>query len=354
MKKSNYYLALLPLFAIFFVVSSCSSSRNVTSAAAGLKDIVIDTANVLTSRNALSKVYDITIESDGNKSPRFYGYIINRNDSLFILDNVLNYGVYVYSKNGAQLACYNNIGKGEKQYQSVFDFTLGSKYIYIDDLIGHQIVSLDLQGNYIGSQHYKRLPMKFYVDESNVIVYGDNNNETSFGRAHCLYVYEGDSIIKKFLPILPETAKLNTSVGESFFKVGNEIHYYTGLRDTIYSIDKNSIRPIYHLNFGEAWPTKEFLKKANNKVLNYIKLIDASDYVDRVSFYESEKILTIGFNRKGNNYIFIYNKRNRRHLLYVLGKFEKIVGLNKDNLIIVEKGYKSDKIVEYKVMWDKK
>lgn len=334
---------------VFSSTLSCSTDKNTTSNNS-LTDIVIDYENI--NNNNLTEINSIIIKNNGYESPRFYGNIIYRNDTLFILDNASNPGIYAYDKHGKQLFYYNDIGKGKKQCLSIFNFNLGTNKIYINDFAGSKIVQLDMKGKFITSKYYKLLAIRSYVDENNGLVYCDNNNETSKGRCHSLFYYKEDSLCNKFLPIPDELKQLNTSIGMSFAKVGKDIHYYTGLRDTIYSINKNKIRPIYHLNFGKAWPNKEFLKEAKNKLINYVNIRRSSDFVYSIYCLENDEILVVNFWLKDKNYSFIYNKRNKKHLLYEQSKFNRLVGLNNKNIIFAKKGNEADTIGIYRIKWN--
>jgi hypothetical protein len=342
---------------MFLFCENCSSAKTEKTEKTenkSIKEIEIDVNSKSVSTTSLQKVKEILIEKGEDiAAPNFYSYIECKDNKLYVLDYHSNPGLYVYNSKGKPLFYYNNIGEGKKQCLSILGFSLGKKNIYLSDPDKGKIAILDKKGNYIGSEKYNFQCYNICVDEDNHVVYGDNNNESSKGRAHCLFCYVkgNEAIAEKYLPIAPEAKFINASCEKSFTKVGNEIHYYTGLRDTIYSININGARPVYHLNFGNAWPTKEFISEAKNNLVNFFSKMRNTDYVSDVSYFESENILIVSFIKKGDCFAFIYDKNSGKSILQKIEKGNSLVGINGDNLLITRKSFNGDKIIEYKVMW---
>lgn len=320
-----------------------------------LKEIVINFDEQKNDTFKLKKVNETLLNiEDPNSAPRRASHAEYHRNKLFILDETQNRGLYVYNNSGAQLFHYNNIGIGDKQSRSITDFTIGKNNIYINDFSGSKTVILDMNGEVVGIKDYKQFASnKFYVDETNNIVYADNNNEPSKGRNHSLYYYinGSDTISKMFLPIPQELKYLNSSAGESFWKIGKDIHYYTGLRNTVYSIGKNGVRPIYHLNFGKSWPSKEFIKSAKNDIVAFYTNIRNTDYVYSVQILETKNILVIPFMKNKMRHAYLFNKKTNEELLLKIENAHSIVGLNGDNLLMWENTYKGNIITEHKIIW---
>lgn len=347
--KSLMFFSFVCMMGLLYT-NSCSTSDNATNSKQ-LKEIVIDVNEESLSSNDLITKYKIFIDANDKNSPKFYEKIVARNDTLFILDDVRNQGVYAYSMKGEALFHFNNIGKGEKQCRGVCDMTIGKSCIYITDYAGDCLASIDMKGEFINKKKFKKLSMRTHVDEKNNVIYCDNNNSTSHGRDHSLYIYQKDSICTSFLPIPKEIENFNFSTPSSFSVVGNDIHYCTGLRDTIYNISPNSVKPIYHLNFGKEWPSKDFIKSAVNKLGKFNRMLDGAGLVSSVGFFESDNIIALNFFKGDEHLVYVYNKRKNKHQLYKFERLNKLVGLYGDDLIFAERGKKNDKIEILRIDW---
>lgn len=264
---------------------------------------------------------------------------LNDNSLLTYIDQIEIEGnnIYVYDKhrligfdmNGIFLKVIGEKGLGLGEYTNINSFFLKENNIYVYDDNIQTLFTYDKDGTFIVSKKIKE-PM--------YSIYAINDNRY-IGRKK----YQGSKTKVPTMAILNENLNLISDIKNRYLTSGisvfdycysfdNSVLYWEFLNDTIYSVKKSEITPIYYIDFQdfkipliekrnkEIPEIIEYLNSTDSKHATGIRYIQEDVYDIRFIFSFDKKINYARYNKqtkKISSYYF-YDSKNIFEIQYFM------------------------------------
>lgn len=261
--------------SIFSCMENVSRSDLITIKLNPNKDNIIFLSNIIDS------LYIVPLEtisqallSDIDK--------LEYDNGLYFIGNSQDYLVYVFDENGlfiCQLAKKGN-GPGEIQYPQCFALDRKNKEVYQTN--NNAFYRYDYTGKYLGNRPYSLAFSDFCIEESgNIFFYTNKTNNSHIGDGFLTGNITMLSPAGEKKTWFKSQAALRTKPNESVMSFYTSLpfsqqtngaitcHYV--FSDTIYSIMKDRIDPVYVVDFGQCKPKIDLDQISGKDVEDYIK-----------------------------------------------------------------------------------
>lgn len=268
------------------------------------------TQSVLANEN-LKKVDNFELNI-GDVFPGVITKMQIENDTVYVLDMLVQKGFFAYDKKGNLLFSYCHRGQGPKDFISLTDFYVDNSFIYLLDS-SNKILKLNKKGIYQAKINFKQRCYSFAV-EKNGGIWLDNGNSTY--RTNAKLVYLKDNELQTITTIPKELKEVTVIPYYSFIQLNNELHNLPAMQNVIYSCEEGKIGIRYQLDFGKYFPDREYLNKI--KRMHPVKMMDRlveDGYVTELNFLEDENLLELSFSIKNEYYIYVYDKKSKKNIL---------------------------------------
>ena len=249
---------------------------------------------------------------------------------IFILDNVIAEQLVVYDSFGKHLYTLKGQGKGPREFQAPWAFTIDKlrNQILINDDFLRKILYYSLEGKFV--KEVTGVPFRFnefhFLDSTNLAFHTSRRQNDHLDEISGYSLVVGpstDSLVAKGFPFVPtQGVKM---MGNSFVNFGGTLFYHYPLRDTIYEITKEAVIPQIVVNFGKnklpkdfeiGINTHEFQKKYLDNKESDFAFVNSSR-----GFFISDHHLFVEGTYKGNR-LFIYHFKETGQTLFT-NKLEK-------------------------------
>lgn len=284
--------------------------------------------NLIYLSNIIDSLYIIPLEISEQSLLRDIGKL-EYDDGLYFIENTQDNLVYIFNDKGLFICqpAKKGHGPGEIQYPQCFTLDKIKKEMYLTN--NNAFNRYDYRGRYLGSRPYSLAFSDFCIEKSGNIFFYTNKTNNS---------HIGDGFLTGNITMLsPEGGKktwfksqaaLRTKPNESIMSFSTSLpfslqsngtitcHYV--FSDTIYSITKNRIDPVYFVDFGSQKPKIDLDQISGYDAEEYIKthsgtvwyLKDVVETDDHLSFRYLFDFLAEG-------HVF-YNKQNHHIIEGVL------------------------------------
>jgi hypothetical protein len=222
--------------------------------------------------------------------------ILNKTDKLF----------YIFDLEGNFIKKVGKIGKGPSEYL----FNDRSSYIDSENqLIGIYDASkltyleYDFAGNCIKEFKIESKPEHVLKFDSNYVFFNPLCRRIFNDWFVLTTVSPSGKILGNFHRDSRDERYMNSS--RNFYKVGEEIHYWETQRDTVYSFNGQSYKPIYALDLGKhKFPNELWfdVKRLNSSSKNYIIVL---------YLFESKNYLHFTVNDMGTSRKIVWDKKTK-------------------------------------------
>ena len=246
---------------------------------------------------------------------------IRANDSyLYILDYNNNPIKMFNKKNGKFVSEIGHKGAGPGEYVQITDFLINNDTIYIFAWNGNKKwirYSSDNQFLYETSMSFPFSEICLIGDNRYIVHVGNGTVSTESD----YYLYNIDKNFGVLSKLMPKKSPedINFPIQQNHFsKTEEHILYIREYCDTLFTISQDfTIHPKYHLDFGNNWCTKQFLKEYYDKPFFEIyNAIDKNEFVKHVNVWETNTQLIISYiiqheiplGKRGYDYLSIYFK----------------------------------------------
>ena len=237
-------------------------------------------------------------------------------DKIFILEYIgAKRNLYAFSMEGKYLNKFNIQGRGPTECQSITDFDIHptNKYISVLDPGLRKIKNYEINSNYVSEMTFDSWgkEFKYFTKGSDVYIVMSTKASkiTEHGQSNDIEVYDKNN--KLIYSALPFQEAISIGAGNqiSMFRIGNNISCRQVNTNIVYSIDPDTIRTKYILNFPyPVMPGNEL----ENAFFKGKKIFDK--YVYFVNYFENA--LMVQFTHDKNPYWGIYDKRSKRSVLF--------------------------------------
>jgi hypothetical protein len=293
---------------------SCNLKRNNTqSEFAGVIEVDDQNINKVSFKDLFSDVRLIPLDTKPEAAIKQADKIIFHCDRFYILDKD-QASVLVFSSAGKYLFKIQSVGRGPGEYSLLYDITINEFRNTIELLNPRgQIMAYDLDGTFIDKTAIPVRACQYfqYLNSDTIILYTkfDPKKLAYFSKRKNEVVYT----LFSFPDFILETPLIQMST--PFVKYNNDLLFYQGFSNTIYSLKGTEMNERFTWNFGKHnLDLKDFPK--DESMQYYINYLKKCDYVWGFTNYaENEKLIITRFIYDQNIYCIVYNKQKKDHLL---------------------------------------
>ena len=320
--KRIYHTPLL--FAIPMVIlSGCTNKQknNVSDETEATSSVPVDSTvlsisieNARPISNNLEKIKVISLDEDVENIMGIPQAMEVRGDTLFAVDSYHAPGIYAYLMDGTQLWAYCSEGGSEEDISSPFNLSVTDNYVTAYDKGGSKLITLDKSGKFVRNTALPIGGVGAMMDVNGGI-WTDYSNQ-DYADTELSFRANPDSEEIEILPV-PELVKGMTVVGLRSLaplKDGT-INYLPEMQPKVYSLHDGKASLKYVLDFGSLWPDDDTMKKEYNN--DYWASNIRKFPVNRLKIDENQDWVGISFTNKENNYIYLYDKKNKEGLTYI-------------------------------------
>ena len=307
---------LLIQLAALLMLSACGGAKQPEADTPQATSI---TVNVDQAKRLTDSILNIRVQRVDTTAQSLFGVAsiaLMSGDTIFILDQYKNRGLFAYDNTGKFLWAYDKVGQGPGEFLQLTDFEVLPGRIAALDMMANKIINLDRGGNFVSSD-----------------ALGGNLYPSSFG-------YTGDSRIWLDLGNRPAGVRLVTiedtdtttvmttpeylkgfgmSAAQPLYTVGGangQLHYLPSLESTIYLCADTTATPLLSIDFGAKWPKPDMFDKTihSMQVFNNIK---EQGYVCYLNALENDTHYCLTFIANNDHrYILLVNKDTANSTLY--------------------------------------
>jgi hypothetical protein len=240
----------------------------------------------------------------------------NINKILFTADNIIvadNNSLFIFNRKGEPLKKISSKGKGPGEYIEIDDVFLDKDKMQFEilDFFGNKILIYDFDGAFVNEKKIDKKLSGYQFTRYKGLYVFDRRQFSLDGKR--LGLFDTDlNYIKSYLPIPESVLNLGLSNQFSFGQYNDTLFYLVPMMDVkIYSITKDTIIPVYELEYPgknlEEFNTKEKL----NKLMRYSSFISQSSQIYCLSHLTINKdFISFKGCYKGQNLNIIYAKRS--------------------------------------------
>lgn len=241
---TNTLLLILTTFLLF----SCSNQHE---EGAKTKQINITDKIIEFSQNDL----ELEVLKLENTKDNLIGKIdkLIVHNGIYILDTKLSKALYKFNMDGKLLFKINNIGAGPGEFYLPFDFDISNTAIFILDINQRKILSYDLNsGKYNSERRYDFQAMSFAHIEEDVFLFHLDGRDYNIDSKQPLFRqldFGENKIIQESVLEYPHSDYLSTQF--DFLKNNDELIFSKSMHDTVYTLKKNKVIPLFNLSYKQ-------------------------------------------------------------------------------------------------------
>lgn len=251
-----------------------------------LTEIEVNLSNMLSSirtSEIIDSIWWVPLETTENSTFGVVQQVEFYDGKIFILDNIMASGLFVFDSLGKHLYTIDTHGKGPGEFYQPTSFTINrekNEIVISDDWQG-KLLSYDLTGNFL--KEITKFSLRFnemqFIDTNKIIFHtGRRANGHILELKYNSIVIGtpgGDFTAKNFAYDPSQQLKHGN---KSFFRYNDELYFHYPFRDTVYQVDAQRIVPQYVINLGEnklpidfelGLDARGFSKKYENKKSSY-------------------------------------------------------------------------------------
>jgi hypothetical protein len=265
---------------------------------------IVDIVFLETSGPSVLSAYDIT-------KMRYY------NGVFYLFDEWRRRGLFAFDSEGQFIRQIGKRGRGPGEYLTPRDFNINHWHdrIEIYDVLNDKILFFSFDGEFIGE--YKLVGMK-----ARAYAVFDPENYVFFNDGHENYGDDYQEIPRNFfISPVSEFSVKSVSVPtiynydfmnslNPFSNHNNRVLFLSGLRDTIYSVFTEGIKPEFILRFkGDSIPSKTMEDGTDREIDSFLE----NNYVPGYKMYLNESANHITFSYsygRGLNIVFFNKETN--------------------------------------------
>lgn len=234
------------------------------------------------------------ISLESNEHSIFYNIdrLILHRDKIFVLDKKSN-SILIFSNTGKFLNKICTLGKGPREYRSLYDFTIDDKsqniILYSDR--PYKLITYNIEGVFLKEEKLNDFYFNMAFFNDKLLFLSNNLNSNKM-----LCEYDLSNQIKNEFIEMNEKDRFFYSLGMPGPKVikGKNINISLPYSETIYRYDKKGVLPKYYIDFDK--------NKTPNNIIN---IFDKEDYYKVINKYIKENRYGFGISnfRENKNYV---------------------------------------------------
>ena len=264
--------------------------------------------------SSLEKIKVISFDEDAENIIGLPQTMEVRGDTIFTVDSYQAPGIYAYLMDGTQLWAYCSEGGADADIASPFNLSVTDNYVTAYDMGGRKLITLDKSGKFVKKTDLHPDAVNALMDATGGIWTNYSNQE--YANTLLSFRATPDSEETEILEV-PDLVKGSTVIGIRSLTPLRDgtINYLPELQPKVYSLYDGKIALKYILDFGSLWPDEATMKKEYRG--GYWARNMRNFPVSRLKIDESQDWVGISFSNKENNYIYLYDRKNKGGLTYM-------------------------------------
>jgi hypothetical protein len=328
--KVKYTLLILIITSISLFLLSCIRSHSTND----LKEIRIlpNLSNDKELIDLIKKIEIIPLETNDFCLLDFI-YCLKHKDDKFYIQTVRGENpLYVFSNDGSHYKSIGKQGRGPEEFLQLTEFLVDERITLYSN---EKILYYSLDGTFLNEDKPKQLFTRIIKIDDNLfalhfgigLIMKDMNTKMTGTPSGVVLADSNFNLLSKY-EIRPDHRN-KIGYHANFFSKYNEIVYYRdNYESTIFSINKNEIKPEYYLNFGKYQTTDEFLMKIKNEhPIEYVKQIQ-NRYATFIMHYHNDKYIWVeyylNFNDSFNPHFAIFSNAESSTLNFNLDNYNPL------------------------------
>lgn len=248
--------------------------------------------------------------------------VVAYNDCYYILDRTQNV-VSVLDGDGNLKYRLSRKGRAKHEYLEISDFTVSGEKLTVYDQSAMRMIDYDIStGIYMSSFDVQDIYSNVCrIDNNLLVAYSSYGLSTAENKM--LAVFDS-SVVDRYIEkpfFLNERINIEQSSPVSRYM---DRMYVTPLfSDFIYSVDSDSVKSRYYIDFGKYQLPERFYRRVDNEDSNkMLSDIYKSDYAHNVDhFIETKDYIYFIFAYHLDDYSVYYNKKTSKCLLFIKTAF---------------------------------
>jgi hypothetical protein len=253
------------------------------------------------------------------------------NDKIFVLSGGETSSLFVFDRSGKFITSIGSMGNGPGEFIIITSFSVdkNGNILSIVDAAQRKIINYGTKNyEFISEQstsNYTFLCFE-YLSEDKIVwnnIGGHNDNPTwNFIVTDTNQKYINKYVKKEFI------TGYQTGPLKNMYKYNNELYAYPAYQTvpTVYRLSENNADPVYRLQFGKyKLPPQNYLERISAGNVNFLSVLNQSDYIYNFSVFESGKTLCVYYLISGTWHIGIYNKDSGKGYNYTMKEFQKML-----------------------------
>jgi hypothetical protein len=254
----------------------------------------------------------IVLETNNNSVIGSVSSVRFCNDHIIVLDNNTSNSVFVFDINGKFIRKIGSIGKGPGEFITPYAISTdeSKNEIAIYDAILNRIQLYSLSGTFIKSiqldQTFGCKSIEIYDEKIFVANHLDGASK------YFLYAidYNG-KVVHEWLPNKSKLQAINSWAPYNvFFRTPYGLRYRAWFLDEVYTVNKNTLKPILTIETEQQLTIEElgkkFKKEAHNNELSFVKPYMIKSYAEMNKL----SIVECYINDNRDNYVLFYDHEN--------------------------------------------
>jgi hypothetical protein len=239
-------------------------------------------------------------------------------DRIYVLDRSKARSLFIYDKKDARfLNVIHRIGQGPGEFALPQDFDVDRETgnIVIMD-ITRKLIFYTPACEFIKEVRFDFVAVACLLENKDQILM-DNSTIPTKGDSCCLRRIDlNGKDLNSFFTSERSTSAVAFSPPASLQRCNNELFYFPAASNCIYRLDGDSYTPAYIIDFGSAWPSKDFWSGTKDThPMEVKKKLLANSHICFLNAVQTKDALHLGFQKGEKKYSLYYNKTTGKTLL---------------------------------------
>lgn len=288
-------------------VTSCTNKQPEVNT----PSIEIKLSDALPLKETISNIHVTMFQnSSAAHFPGNLSKVVLRGDSIFVMDNWKDPGIYLYNSEGMLTNSYTKKGNGPDEFIGIVDFNvMPDKAILLDTYATSQRIFLDRSLSFLHKEEAEEQAEHFHTVGSDGSVWYDRGN-VAYGENQDKLIHTNGKSRKAVLPIPQDIKNVTFASPNVFAEIANDtILYLPTVEPRLYKCHNGQAEIFCELDFEDLWP--DFANDGKNEnPLDLMRRISEEGKVYSTNMLSNGNDIAVTFFCKDTFYILMLRYDN--------------------------------------------
>lgn len=287
---------------IVFIMSSCNENKYESIENINVR---IEEQTTINASSFIESFKIVKLKTNDDWLIHQVSKVIYENKYIYILDIPGNC-IFIFDEDGNARKKIKNIGLGPGEYIQIRDFFVENTNLYLMDYTQQAVLKYDFNFHFVDKIKVKTFASNVIVNDGSYWIY--NEPLGKIPDFQFTLINNKESFKKSFLSRNSSKHTYNWG-GVNVFYINNQEKFLSPrYNDTIYSIQKSTVKPEFVINFSKQ-------KFPLNENINNFDITDSNfTYLVKSNFYVNEKFLIFDYINGGKRYYCIYDREEKSNI----------------------------------------